>query len=227
MSPTLGQRLKHARETKGLSLADVTHQTRIPVPRLKDMEEDNFNGLGGMTYARGFIQTYADLLEVNADSVLEQLHAPPLGGARDYQYLTQSYGAWIANSGDQSAPRAASVSQPRSSIGVVVMASLLLIIGGSVLLGQAWLGDRKSNPPATARQSATAPAVTTEVEKNKNQRPLILPTPSPLYPNDAMRPGIKAVPVGPTSAMPAALKKDGVPPKALPVEDEAPAVHKR
>jgi cytoskeleton protein RodZ len=87
MPPTLGQRLKHARDQRGLSLRDVEHATRIPVARLQDLEADRLNGLGGMTYARSFLRTYAALMEVHADDVLAKNNPPPLGVVRYYRYL--------------------------------------------------------------------------------------------------------------------------------------------
>ena len=77
MPPSLGQKLKQAREQLGLSLADVAHKTRIPVPRLHDLEEDNYNTFGSLTYARAFLQTYAGFVGVDANSVTD--HMSPTG----------------------------------------------------------------------------------------------------------------------------------------------------
>jgi cytoskeletal protein RodZ len=96
MPPTLGQRLKHAREKRGLTLRDVEHVTRISVARLQDLEDDKLNTFGGLTYAKSFLRAYAAMLDVNADEVLVQLKPPPLGGMRDYRYLVESQGPWIS-----------------------------------------------------------------------------------------------------------------------------------
>src|SRR5689334_17793772 len=97
MPPTLGQRLKHAREARGLSLRDVEHTTRIPVARLQDLEEDRLNTFGGMAYAKSFLRSYSTMLEVDAGEVLNQLKPPPLGGTRDYRYLVETQGPWLTD----------------------------------------------------------------------------------------------------------------------------------
>src|ERR1700712_2785384 len=97
MTITLGHRLRLARESKGLSLQDIAHQTRIPVPRLRDLEEDTYTTFGSLTYARTFLKDYSHLMGVDAHEVLEEMHAPPLGGAQDYRYLVQTYGTWTRN----------------------------------------------------------------------------------------------------------------------------------
>ena len=102
MPPSLGQKLKHAREQLGLSLADVAHKTRIPVPRLHDLEEDNYNTFGSLTYARAFLQTYAGFVGVDANPVTDHMSPTPLGGSRDYRYLTESLGRWIGMKSNRS-----------------------------------------------------------------------------------------------------------------------------
>jgi cytoskeletal protein RodZ len=73
MQTPLGQKLKAAREQRGLSLLDASHATRIPVQRLHLLEQDNFAGFGSMTYARAFLRVYSQFLGVNAHEMLEDL----------------------------------------------------------------------------------------------------------------------------------------------------------
>ncbi len=220
MSPSLGQRLRQAREKKGLSLADIAHQTRIPVPRLKAMEEDNFNALGGMAYARSFVQSYSSLLGVNADIVLEQMESPPLGGKRDYRYLVESFGSWISSRGDFAAPPAKSRTKTRSTASVLAIASLVLLIGMGVLLGQAWLGDHKNTAATPARNHAPAspsnPAVTTAQPPTANQNGTTIGPHESGKPT--RRPAI-ALAVEPVTDANQSRATNAVPPKALPVEN--------
>jgi cytoskeletal protein RodZ len=87
--------LKSARERQGLSLEDVSHRTRIPVARLQLLEAGNYAGIGSMAYARGFLRSYARFLGLDAEGAAQSLPQPILGGANDYQYLTQSLGPWV------------------------------------------------------------------------------------------------------------------------------------
>ena len=108
MAQPLGQKLKAAREQRGLSLLDASHSTKIPVQRLHFLETDNFAGFGSLTYARAFLRRYSEYLKVNADDMLDDLPGGVLGGPRDYRYLTENHGSWVA-------PRGASVGRLSSA----------------------------------------------------------------------------------------------------------------
>jgi cytoskeletal protein RodZ len=95
MNLTLGQRLKAAREARGLSLADAAHETRIPAQRLIHLEAENYPSFGSMTYARSFLKLYSDYLDVNAAEVLEELPSAVFGGPQDYRHLVDSFGPWL------------------------------------------------------------------------------------------------------------------------------------
>lgn len=95
MTASLGQRLKAARESRGLSLADAAHETRIPVQRLQHLEVENYASFGSMTYARSFLKLYSDFLEVDASGVLDDLPSAVLGGPQDYRHLVDSFGPWL------------------------------------------------------------------------------------------------------------------------------------
>lgn len=95
MNQPLGQRLKAARESRGLSLADAAHETRIPAQRLQHLEMENYAAFGSMTYARSFLKLYSDFLEVNAVEVLEELPSAVFGGPQDYRHLVDSFGPWL------------------------------------------------------------------------------------------------------------------------------------
>src|SRR5690242_8557299 len=56
---TAGIQLRDARESAGLSLADVAAKTRIPQRHLEAIERDDFDALPSTTYAVGFARAYA------------------------------------------------------------------------------------------------------------------------------------------------------------------------
>ena len=87
MHQPLCEKLKATREGRGLSLADVAHLTRIPIPRLCQLEEGNYAAFGNMAYARGFIRIYSQFLGVDAEAFISGLPEPVLGGAADYRHL--------------------------------------------------------------------------------------------------------------------------------------------
>jgi cytoskeletal protein RodZ len=149
MPPSLGQKLKNAREQQGLSLADVAHKTRIPVPKLRDLEDDNYNTFGSLTYARCFLQTYGGFVGVDANPVTVHMYPTPLGGTGDYRYLTESLGGWVGAKPDRSLmPDPRPVRSSRAAVVVVAVVGAVLVGGG--LWAKAFFTDLKS-PVAESR----------------------------------------------------------------------------
>lgn len=66
----LGDMLREARTSRGLSLSDAERGTRIRQKYLVALEDDNLAALPSPMYARGFLRNYAQYLELNSDEVL-------------------------------------------------------------------------------------------------------------------------------------------------------------
>lgn len=69
----IGERLKAAREAKGLSLDDVAGQTRIPIRHLQHIENGEWDALPAITYSVGFARTYANTVGLNGNAVGAEL----------------------------------------------------------------------------------------------------------------------------------------------------------
>jgi cytoskeleton protein RodZ len=69
---TLGAFLREHREQKGASLADVSEETKISLPVLTAIEEDNYEHMPAVAFCRGFYSIYANYLELDAEKILEQ-----------------------------------------------------------------------------------------------------------------------------------------------------------
>lgn len=91
MAESLGQRLKHARIKKGLTLEDVARATKIRVPRLRDLEADDFSNFSSLVYARGFLKNYATFLGIDVSDTLERLAAASDIDPESYQYLSHDH----------------------------------------------------------------------------------------------------------------------------------------
>jgi cytoskeletal protein RodZ len=82
----IGQRLRAAREARGLSVAAVSSQTRIRAAYLQALEDEQFDRLPGGVYARGYLRAYARALGLDPDELLATSPhlfsgpAPPLVG---------------------------------------------------------------------------------------------------------------------------------------------------
>jgi len=67
----IGEILKEARETKGLSLDDIQELTKIQKRYLVAIEQNDFHVLPGRFYARAFIKEYALAVDLDPNEVLQ------------------------------------------------------------------------------------------------------------------------------------------------------------
>lgn len=68
----LGNRLKEAREAKGLSLDQLQDLTKIQKRYLKGIEEGNYSMMPGKFYVRAFIKQYAEAVGIEPEELFEQ-----------------------------------------------------------------------------------------------------------------------------------------------------------
>ena len=79
--PTVGHRLRAAREKKKLSLEDVAAQTRIPRRHLESLENSDWQRLPAPTYTTGFAKSYATAVGLDRTLIAERLR-DEMGGVR-------------------------------------------------------------------------------------------------------------------------------------------------
>lgn len=70
---SLGKMLREARELAGLSVADVAHQIKFAPRQIEALEADDFQNLPEMTFVRGFVRSYAKILNQDAQPLLAAL----------------------------------------------------------------------------------------------------------------------------------------------------------
>lgn len=68
--PGPGQRLIEAREQRGLSRESVAASLRLTVSTVEQLEEDRYDALPPTIFARGYLKTYAALLEIDPEPLL-------------------------------------------------------------------------------------------------------------------------------------------------------------
>ncbi|MFG2148440.1 RodZ domain-containing protein [Streptomyces sp. NPDC048696] len=73
--PTIGHALKQARIASGLTVDEVSSITRVRVPIVHGLEEDDFSRCGGDVYARGHIRTVARAVGLDSEPLVEQYDA--------------------------------------------------------------------------------------------------------------------------------------------------------
>jgi transcriptional regulator with XRE-family HTH domain len=125
----VGERLRHAREAKGLSLDDVAAMTRVPTRHLEHIDNGQWDALPAITYSLGFARAYAKAVDLNPAEIGTQLRAQ-LGSAPVASAATSYY-----------EPADPSRVPPRSLALIAAVIALLLVAGYFIWRNNALGGD--------------------------------------------------------------------------------------
>ncbi len=138
--PTVGERLRAAREERGLNLEDIAAQTRIPQRHLESIETADWDRLPAPTYTTGFAKSYASAVGLDRTEVGEQLRAE-LGGRRPAAAATS----------EVFEPADPARTMPKALVFGAIAAVILLVLVLS------WMNERSlqgSDEPSTAAPAA-------------------------------------------------------------------------
>ena len=144
---TVGQRLREAREAKGLSLEDVASTTRIPMRHLASLETSDWDALPASTYSIGFAKNYAVAVGLDKSEIGDALRAE-MGGSRPPMASAEVY---------------ETIDPARTMPKGLVFGALALVV--LAVIGFTWLSNRATEgdgiPPAIENQiAATDTALT-------------------------------------------------------------------
>lgn len=73
--PTVGELLREAREGRGLQVADIAQALKLGQRQVEALERDDWSGLPGTTFIRGFVRNYARLVGVDAVPLMSRLES--------------------------------------------------------------------------------------------------------------------------------------------------------
>ena len=68
----IGNALKEARQRQGLDIRTVEETTKIRTRYLRALESEEWSTLPGHAYVKGFLRTYANLLGLDADALVDE-----------------------------------------------------------------------------------------------------------------------------------------------------------
>ena len=71
LTSVTGRDLKMLRIAGDISLEEVYRKTNIPKKTVEDIEEENFENLPALVYLKGFLKTYAKVLNINEDQMVD------------------------------------------------------------------------------------------------------------------------------------------------------------
>ena len=137
--PSVGERLRAAREEKGLSLEDIAAQTRIPRRHLEAIEGADWDRLPAPTYTIGFARSYASVVGLDRADVADQLRGE-MGGSR------------ATTTAEVFEPADPARTMPK---GLVIGAILAVIV---IILVMSWLSRRSLEQPDESAANTAAPA---------------------------------------------------------------------
>ncbi|MEH6470770.1 MAG: RodZ family helix-turn-helix domain-containing protein [Halopseudomonas sp.] len=116
--PDPGSLLRQAREDQGVSLDEVSDRIKISTVQLDALESGDVERLPGLAYSRGYVRTYARLLGLDADALVQDFNALyGEGGQRQVQTINR-------------VKPQAHLGDPMLRISIIVF--VLILIGSSV-----------------------------------------------------------------------------------------------
>jgi cytoskeleton protein RodZ len=121
---SVGELLRSMREAKKLSLADVHQDTKMSLPVLRALEQDDFASFESEIYVKGFLKSYAKYLGLDADEIVRRLDGQR-GGSQSSRGTT-----WDI----EESVREERLKSPRLLSRIVIPLMLLVIIILSILL---------------------------------------------------------------------------------------------
>ena len=160
MSQSLGEKLRQAREERGISISEVAEQTRISPLYLKSIEADDYKPLPGGIFNKGFVRSYARYIGFDENEALQdynQLMAVNELPSEADQRIHHSE-VWTDDSTRSMAPT------------IIFAVVILVLLGGGIVLLVRYLSGPSSPKPAIGN-SATANANTNTNPENTSNLP--------------------------------------------------------
>jgi transcriptional regulator with XRE-family HTH domain len=158
-SHSVGERLRQAREARGVSLDEVATQTRIPIRHLQHIEREEWDALPATTYCVGFAKAYANAVGLDGPEIARELR-DRLGGTRTRAPAPEYY--------EQADPARV---PPRSMLVVVVILIIVFVVG--YLIWRSTLDDEPVTPGVAVsgaeNGSAAAPAQPVQPQPPQSQ----------------------------------------------------------
>jgi cytoskeletal protein RodZ len=168
-SPTVGERLRAAREEKKLSLEDIAAQTRIPLRHLESIEGADWDSLPAPTYTVGFAKSYAGAVGLDRTEIGEQLREE-MGGQR---FATTQAEVFEAADPARTMPK---------SLVIGAVAAVILLIVVMSWLNRRSLDQTEAPPPAvTAPAQTPRPTAPAPVQPATAQGPVVLTATGPAW----------------------------------------------
>jgi cytoskeletal protein RodZ len=121
---SVGELLRSTRESRKLTLTDVHQDTKMTIPVLRALEQDDFSPFESEIYLKGFLKTYAKYLGLDPDQTVRKLE----------DQRGTAVPAGVATWDIEESIKEEKVKSPRILTRVIVPLLILVIIVLSILL---------------------------------------------------------------------------------------------
>jgi cytoskeletal protein RodZ len=140
---SIGETLAEARHQAGLSVTQVSEQTRIRPPIIRSIEADDYEACGGDFYARGDIRSIAEVVGTDAEPLIHE-----------YDQAHRASGPAAATSLDELLERSRPQWHRRPGFMLVFgLAAIVIVLG---FVGYRIMGSPGSGPALSAAVDGTA-----------------------------------------------------------------------
>ena len=151
-----GALLRKAREDKGLTIEEMSAISNLTKQVIRGIEGDEYSGLAGLSFVRGYLKLYAKKLGVDEAHVLETFDrwkAEQIGGPRQAHLST-------------SRTQEPSTGPSRLSLIVAAMALMGLVVAGSII---SYLESNEGGLVVTVDDETLVNAETTELKPHTGE----------------------------------------------------------
>jgi cytoskeleton protein RodZ len=159
--PEIGETLRETRMRRRIDMTEVEAATKIRAKYLRALENEEWDLLPGPTFVKTFLRTYAEYLELDARSLVEEYRQ------RYERPSTQDLRPFKPGAAAQRRRRRRGPSGPA----LVVVAGLVVLLGALYLIGTQWGsgndGGGGGSVAVTETPSATATATPTATPRKK------------------------------------------------------------
>ena len=150
---SLGEFLRGARESAGLSIDELSERTSIRAGLIREIENNNFLHCGGDTYARGHLRNIAAIISVDAQTLID------LYNKEHSSELRKIHDMLVENNVTKIPTERKTVSWKSLAIASVVL--LASVAGGQIIISN----SRTTVTPTVS----TSPTATTSAEPSPTQ----------------------------------------------------------
>ncbi|MFG2289878.1 helix-turn-helix domain-containing protein [Streptomyces sp. NPDC048595] len=144
--PSVGHALQQARIAAGLTVEEVSTATRVRIPIVQAIEQDDFSRCGGDVYARGHIRALARAVSLDPHPLIDQFDAEHGGRPTPTDLAAPIFEAERIRS------------EPRRPNWTAAMVAAIVAVVGFVGFTLFSGGERSDNGPITAGDANAKPA---------------------------------------------------------------------